>query len=82
MTLAAVVHTTGINWESVTAIVGCIVLLMTTIGGIFAWYVSIRITSAIDRFRVDVVTTLAVRVAAVELKQEVAEKKDEKKRRF
>jgi hypothetical protein len=63
---APIVHTTGVNWELVAAIVTCVVTTMTVIFGLFARLVSGQITSAIDRFRIEVVSVMDKRLAVVE----------------
>lgn len=63
---AAQVHTTGVNWELVAAIVTCVVTTMTVVFGLFARLVSGQITSSIDRFRIEVVNVLDKRLIVVE----------------
>lgn len=60
------VHTTGINWVSVSTIVGSIVVLMSAILSIVAWYIATKITSAISRLRIEVVDKLDTRLSVVE----------------
>jgi hypothetical protein len=64
------VHTSGINWESVATIVVSVVVSLSTIFGLIARsmakYVASHIATSIDRFRIDVVSALADRVASLE----------------
>lgn len=62
------VHTTGVNWSSVVTITSAVVVLMTAVLGLTAKYISSRITSSIDRFRIDVVSKLDTRLIQVETK--------------
>jgi hypothetical protein len=66
------VHTSGINWESVVTIVVGIVTTLSIVGGLFFRYlgklIANSITAAIDKFRIDVVYALDVRLARVETK--------------
>jgi predicted cation transporter len=70
--VADAVHTTGINWESVTTIIVGIVTTISIIGGLFIKYLSQQIkdgiVSAIDRFRIDVINKLDLRLTTVESK--------------
>jgi hypothetical protein len=66
MVLAANVHTTGVNIESVITIVGGTVVILTAIFGLFARWISGRITGAIDKFRIDVVFQLDTRLTKLE----------------
>jgi len=66
MLLATAVHTAGVNIELVLTIVGSIVLIMTAILGFFARWIADRITSAIDRFRIDVIVQLDTRLTVLE----------------
>jgi hypothetical protein len=66
MYLATTVHTSGVNWESVIAIVGGVVTIMTVIFGLFARYVSNSITGSIDRFRIEVIQKLDRRITVLE----------------
>jgi hypothetical protein len=72
MFLADAVHTTGINWESVSTIIVGVITGLAIICGAFTRYlgkiISSTVTSAIDRFRVEVVSALDVRLARVEEK--------------
>jgi hypothetical protein len=65
------VHTSGINWGSVTVIVGSVVGSMSIVFGLIARslarYVASQITTSIDKFRIDVVTALEVRVTSLEV---------------
>jgi hypothetical protein len=63
---AASVHTEGVNWELVAAVVTCVVTTMTVVFGLFARLVSGQITSAIDRFRIEVVSVMDKRLTIVE----------------
>ena len=60
------VKTSGINWESVAAIVTCVVTVMTVLFGVFARLVSGQITSSIDRLRIEVIAVMDKRLAIVE----------------
>lgn len=64
----AAVHTAGINWESVGTIIAATVAAMSFVFGVFARYVSGRITAAIDRFRIDVISKMDVRISILEEK--------------
>jgi hypothetical protein len=66
MLTQAAVHTEGINWESVAAIVSIVITVVGGIFGIIARMVSNRITTAIDRFRIEVVGQLDTRLTRVE----------------
>jgi hypothetical protein len=68
MLAQATVHTTGVNWESVIAIVASTIVILSAMIGAFAKIISDRITSAINRFRLDVVNQLDNRLTAVETK--------------
>lgn len=68
MIAVAAVHTTGVNWVSVIAICVGVATLMSLIIGIFAKVISGQITSAIDRFRNEVVNMLEHRLTVVEVK--------------
>ena len=63
-----VVHTTGINWESVGTIIAATVAAMSFIFGLSARYVSGRITTAIDKFRIDVISKMDTRISILEEK--------------
>jgi hypothetical protein len=62
------VHTSGINWPSVVAIVSGTVVFLSIIVGAFAKIISDRITNAINKFRIDVINQLDNRLTAVETK--------------
>lgn len=62
------VHTSGINWQSVIAIVGGTITIMSIVFGLFAKVISDKITNAINKFRIDVVTQLDLRLTSVEAK--------------
>jgi hypothetical protein len=64
----ATVHTTGVNWTSVVTIVGSVCVILGAMGTVIARYVSGQVTSAINVFRVDVVSKLDNRLSAVESK--------------
>jgi len=68
MVLAATVHTSGVNVASLVAIVSSIVVVMSVIIGVFAKIIGGQITSAIDRFRNEVVSQLDHRLTIVEVK--------------
>lgn len=61
-----VVHTTGINWESVATIVAAVVGALTALITIVGRYLSNRITGAIDKFRVDVIGRMDTRISLLE----------------
>ena len=61
---AQAVHTTGVNWSSVSIIVG----LLTVILGAFAKYVANQITRAINQFQINVISLLDRRLTTVETK--------------
>jgi hypothetical protein len=67
MVLATAVHTTGVNWESVTAIVTCVVMLMTVVFTLLARYVSGAIVTAIDRLKDEVLTKMDRRITILEV---------------
>lgn len=62
----ATVHTIGVNWESVVAIIVGVVTIMTVVFGLFARYVSGQITGSIDRFRLEVIQKLDRRITVLE----------------
>jgi hypothetical protein len=62
----ATVHTTGINWDSVSVIVCAIVGALAIILGGIARYLSGTITDAINQFRIDVVAKMDLRLSLVE----------------
>ena len=71
--LQPAVRTTGVNWDSVAAIVGIISGVIATfaiiagwIGKWFAKYITTQITGAINQFRIEVVATLENRLTRVE----------------
>jgi hypothetical protein len=64
--LATTVQTSGINWETVGTLIASIVAAMTFVFGMFARYVSNRITGAIDRFRIEVIARLDTRITVLE----------------
>lgn len=64
--IAATVHTSGINWESVGTIIAAVVAAMTFVLGAFAKYVSGQITGSIDKFRIDVIARLDTRITILE----------------
>lgn len=61
-----VVHTTGVNWASVTTIIVGITLVMTTILGVLAKYIANRVAGSINQLRIDVVDKLDTRLSVVE----------------
>lgn len=69
-----VVHTTGVNWASVITIIGAIVVIMSAVFALLAWYVTTRITGGIDKFRIEVVDKLDSRLIKVETTLEVIRK--------
>lgn len=68
MIAEAAVRTTGINWESVAVIIGVVVGVMSTVFGIVAKMVGNQVTSAINKFRIEVVNQLDNRLTSVESK--------------
>jgi hypothetical protein len=66
---AQAVHTTGINWASVLTIVCAVVGALAVIFGAMARWIAKSlegaITAAIDKFRIEVVSTLATDLAVV-----------------
>jgi len=66
--LATTVHTSGINWASVLTITGSVITVVTIVFGFIARLVSNQITSAINKFRIEVVTKLDIRLTHVEQK--------------
>ena len=60
------VRTSGINWESVGTIIAAVVAALTFVLGLFARYVSGRITGSIDKFRIDVIARLDTRITILE----------------
>lgn len=67
-TAAAVVHTAGVNWQATVAIVGSVVIIMSAVIGVFSRWIAGQITGAINKFRIDVVAQLDIRLTAVETK--------------
>lgn len=68
MVAQSIVHTTGVNWELVAAVVTCVVTTMTLVFGFFAKLVGNQITASIDKFRIQVVNQLDHRLTTVEVK--------------
>ena len=64
----SVVHTTGVNWQSVLTITGSIVTLLTILGALVGRYIANRITAAIATFQNAVVSKLDTRLTIVETK--------------
>jgi hypothetical protein len=62
----AAVHTTGINWASVAAIVSLVVVIMTSVLTVLARYIGAKVTAAIDKFRIEAFEPLEGRVTVVE----------------
>jgi hypothetical protein len=62
----AAVHTAGVNWVSVTAIVGTITAIFSVLFGAMAKYITGHVTSAINIFRISVVDELSTRLTVVE----------------
>jgi hypothetical protein len=62
----AAIHTAGVNWASVAAIAGSVAAIMSIIIGLFAKLISSQITTAIDKFRIEVVNKLDTRLTAAE----------------
>jgi hypothetical protein len=58
------VHASGVNWETVAAIV----TILAVIIGIFSRWIAGQITAAIQKFNIEVVTVLRDRLTAVEVK--------------
>lgn len=70
MSLATTVHTSGVNWQSVAAIVGAVVVAMSAVFGLIARVVSNQITGAINKFRIEVVDKLDRRLTRIEAQGE------------
>ena len=66
MLAAAAVHTAGINWASVLTIIGSIVACMSVVFAAIARLVTSAITTAIDKFRIEVVAKMESRLAILE----------------
>jgi|HubBroStandDraft_5_1064220.scaffolds.fasta_scaffold243724_3 hypothetical protein len=67
MLAESVVHTEGVNWELVIAIVTCVVTTMTVVFGLFARYVSGQITGAINQFRIEILQKMENRLTVLEV---------------
>lgn len=61
-----VVHTTGINWISVTTIIVGITVVMSALLSVIARYIANRVTDSINRLRIDVVDKIDTRLSVVE----------------
>lgn len=65
------VHTTGVNWVATVTIVVGVATVISIIGGFFVRYISkeitVGITGAIDRLRIDVISSLETRLTTVEI---------------
>lgn len=59
-------HTSGVNWESVATIVSSVAVIMSLIIGVFAKVISNQIAGAINKLRLDVISSLDLRVVALE----------------
>jgi hypothetical protein len=70
VSLATTVHTSGVNWQSVAAIVGAVVVAMSAVFGLIARVVSNQITGAINKFRIEVVDKLDRRLTRIEAQGE------------
>jgi hypothetical protein len=60
------VHTTGVNWLSVSVIVGAITAVLSTIGTVVIRMLGRQITDAIRAFQLEVITKLDLRLTTVE----------------
>jgi hypothetical protein len=60
------VHTVGINWSSVLTIVGSVVVIMSTVLGFLAKLITVAITKAIDKLRIDVIDGMEKRLSLLE----------------
>jgi hypothetical protein len=65
--VAETVHTSGINWESITTIIGSIVVIMSAVFTAIARYVTSKVTTAINDFRVDVIAKMDERLVKLEI---------------
>ena len=65
---AAPVHTTGVNIQSVLAIVASITVILGFIGALFVKYITSKITGSIHDFQDAVVDKLDTRLTIVETK--------------
>jgi hypothetical protein len=63
LAVAPIVHTEGVNWELVAAI--CTIL--TFIFAMLAYYISTRITTSIDKFRIEVISKMETRLSLLEM---------------
>jgi hypothetical protein len=63
MLAQAAVHTVGVNWESVFAICG----ILSCVFGILAAYISARVTGAIDKLRIEVISKMETRLSLLEM---------------
>jgi len=61
------VHATGVNWDAVVAITCSVIVAMSVIGGLFARLVGGQITTAIDKFRIEVINSLDTRLTRLEV---------------
>jgi hypothetical protein len=59
-------HTSGINWESVGTIVAAVVAFITLALSIIGRLVTNKITGSIDKFRIDVISRMDVRISLLE----------------
>lgn len=66
MYLGETVRTAGVNWESIAVIAGVISSMMALIVGAFAKWISNQITGAINKFRIEVITQIHIRLTSVE----------------
>jgi hypothetical protein len=60
------IHTTGVNWELVSAVVTCVVLVMTAVFSVIAKLVTNQISGAINRFRIEVIAKMDNRLTILE----------------
>jgi hypothetical protein len=67
MIATAAVHTAGVNWESVAAIVSAVCAVFAIMASLIARYLGNKITGAIDSFRIQIFEPLDKRVFALEL---------------
>jgi hypothetical protein len=66
MPLAQAVHTVGINWASVITIICSIVAALAIIFAFIARLVTGAVTNSIDKFRIEVISKMDVRLSILE----------------
>jgi hypothetical protein len=60
------VHTVGINWSSVLTIICSVVGAMAVIFAFIARLVTSAVTNSIDKFRIEVIAKMEVRLSILE----------------